>query len=39
MIDGGALHEALVWDARATREECGVDLRNEREMRLVYVYF
>jgi hypothetical protein len=37
MIDGGTPHEALVCDARATREECGVDLRNEREMRSVYV--
>jgi hypothetical protein len=37
MIDGGTLHEALVCDARATRKECGVDVRNEREMRCVFV--
>jgi hypothetical protein len=35
MIDGGTNHEALVCDARATREECGVDLRNERKLRMV----
>jgi hypothetical protein len=37
MIDGGRPREALVCDARATREECGVDLKNEREKRTVYM--